>query len=144
MKSGLSGLRRLIREEITRSLLVEVACPVCGVEGAYVGLHNVECANPKCRHYKPSKPVDHGSTVWMEEVLHLSALVDEFPGAIEEWLEFLVHYGYDDVDPNMDLSDLFDQTYFTVGPDGTLSADYGDDMKCSWDGALWNKMEDDS
>jgi hypothetical protein len=46
----LSALRRLIKEEL--SLLAESRCPVCGAEGAYVGLNDVECVNPSCTHYK--------------------------------------------------------------------------------------------
>ena len=29
-------------------------CPVCGVEGAYVGFTTVECLNKACRHFVPS------------------------------------------------------------------------------------------
>lgn len=62
MKIKWSSLRRLIREEIRRSgLLTEVACPVCGTEGAYVGLNNVECTNKKCRHYVPSEAAPEAS-----------------------------------------------------------------------------------
>ena len=58
MKIRWNSLRRLIREEIKRSgLLTEVACPVCGTEGAYVGLHDVECVNKKCKFYVPSGDV---------------------------------------------------------------------------------------
>lgn len=64
MKIKWNSLRRLIREEIKRSgLLTEVACPVCGTEGAYVGLHDVECANPSCAHYKRSENAP-GTTIF--------------------------------------------------------------------------------
>ena len=41
-------------------------CPECLSEGAYVGAHDVECPNPKCRHYKePAEEINevkfHGS-----------------------------------------------------------------------------------
>lgn len=60
MRITLSELRSVIREEIRRScLLTEAACPVCGTDGAYIGLHKVECVNPSCRHFvEPPAPAD--------------------------------------------------------------------------------------
>jgi len=32
-------------------ILMEVRCPACGTERAYVGFSSVECPNPLCQHY---------------------------------------------------------------------------------------------
>ena len=30
-------------------------CPECGATNAYIGIKDIECSNPKCRHYKQNK-----------------------------------------------------------------------------------------
>jgi hypothetical protein len=50
MKISLKKLRSIIKE----CLLLEEKCPLCGTDGAYVGLNDVECPNPKCQRFHPS------------------------------------------------------------------------------------------
>ena len=55
--------------------LQETTCPMCGTDGAYVGLNAVECPNPKCSKFKASKsgatssssnkPVKAGKARWV-------------------------------------------------------------------------------
>ena len=144
MKIKWNSLRRLIREEIKRSgLLTEVACPVCGTEGAYVGLHDVECVNPKCRHYVPSKlaqpkserpthPKLIGTLMMFDDIWEIE---NEFPGAFKAWRETLVNHGYD-VDVSESDENIFYGTYFDVSPNGTLAADW-DNEAFRWDGEKW-------
>jgi len=40
--------------KLNKVLLLEAKCPACGSE-AYVGLNDVECTNPQCRHFKQSQ-----------------------------------------------------------------------------------------
>ncbi len=65
----LTEIYRLNEEE-----LEETTCPMCGTDGAYVGLNAVECPNPKCNKFKASaggsssssnKPVKSGKTRWV-------------------------------------------------------------------------------
>ena len=78
MKIQLQALKNLIRE----SLLLETDCPVCGSDGAYVGLNDVECSNPRCDHYdvKVADPSGLGNR---------SMFAKEFPDAYDEWWEFV-------------------------------------------------------
>lgn len=50
MKITLRKLRALLRE----TLLLEEKCPLCGTDGAYIGLNDVECPNPNCDRFTPS------------------------------------------------------------------------------------------
>lgn len=46
-------------------------CPLCGADGAYVGLRVVECPNPDCKHHKPipeAKPVDETVSLGTDDV----------------------------------------------------------------------------
>lgn len=47
-------LRAIISETVKGIMLTEVKCPSCGSQGAYVGIHKVECENPACEFYVAS------------------------------------------------------------------------------------------
>jgi len=32
-------------------------CPECGTKDAYIGMHNIDCLNPSCKHYQGSPVV---------------------------------------------------------------------------------------
>lgn len=49
MKTTLGKLRSILME--TKVMLVEGVCPGCGSKGAYIGMNDVECDNPKCKHF---------------------------------------------------------------------------------------------
>ena len=123
MRNGLNGLRRLIREEIARSLLVEVACPVCGVEGAYVGLHKVECANPSCKFYVPYhgggevKKRTRAQATPGTPINSVDELEDKCPEAFDAWVDYVTgDTGYED----QSLEELFSNETFWVNNDGEL------------------------
>jgi hypothetical protein len=46
MKITLLELRRVVH-----SVLSEAVCPDCGSKDAYIGLHDIECNNPKCKFF---------------------------------------------------------------------------------------------
>jgi len=50
-------IAKVLSEDIhdNNGFLLETKCPYCGTEGAYQGFTTVECPNPNCGHYKPSK-----------------------------------------------------------------------------------------
>ncbi len=43
-----------------RQLLIESTCPACGSPGAYHGLHDVECDNPKCKFFSQKQAASTG------------------------------------------------------------------------------------
>lgn len=137
----LSALRWLIKEEL--SLLTESRCPVCGTEGAYVGLNDVECVNPRCTHYAKPAPSHNGGI--RESVPDRASLEAEFPGALRAWRKFLIDC--EDIDGSVSIDDLFSETQWLLDGDGTLYANYeGDvpnDAQCKWDGKSWKLSEGD-
>jgi hypothetical protein len=64
-------MKRLPRmvEVFGRYLLREAKCPKCGTDGAYVGLNDVECPNPKCANFK--KGVADPAVAKIEEKIKL-------------------------------------------------------------------------
>lgn len=137
----LNGLRQLIREEIKRSLLTEVACPVCGAEGAYVGLRKVECTNPSCKFYVPSqeggevKKRRRAQATPGTPVNSLDELADICPEAFDDWVDYVTgDTGYED----QSLEELFSNETFWVNSDGELCqadtwTDSGEYLVWEWD-----------
>ncbi len=56
-------------KDLYENVLAEAKCPLCGTDGAYVGLNDVECPNQKCSKYEPNLVKKSGKkwAVWYPE-----------------------------------------------------------------------------
>jgi len=90
MKITLREFRHFVRA------LVESVCPVCGGDGAYIGLNDVECPNKACPKFSV-KQLNAGEEESDEyepnklpgDYVHLDRyqMQQQFPDALEAWEE---------------------------------------------------------
>lgn len=126
MKTRLGKLKKLLER-----LLFESTCPECGRDGAYVGLNDVECKNPRCRHFSGengqsvktrTKRVDPNSYSmvkdWGWHWVPWPEFVERFPHEAEAWVHVLDWSVSGDHVPTLDADALWDDEPF-VSAEGT-------------------------
>jgi len=62
-------------KQIHNIYLFEADCPECGEPGAYVGMHDVDCKNPGCRH-SGADIASHFSKEELKQIISLASSAD--------------------------------------------------------------------